>query len=104
MFYTFSQNNSGGSFVGPLYVVIEANSAEEANRLAEEKAGVYFNGCSDGRDCSCCGDRWSPRWSDDCGTEQPESYGRTDMSKWSRIYPGYVEIHKLDGTVEKVQI
>lgn len=58
-FYYYNQNNSGGSFDAEygygLYV--EANTAAEADARATE-VGVYFNGCDDGRDCSCCGDRW----------------------------------------------
>ena len=60
MFYTFDQNNSGGQFIGPNYIIIEADSAEEANTIAQESAGVYFNGCEDNIDCECCGDRWYP--------------------------------------------
>lgn len=60
-FYCFDQNNSGGSFVVDENVahnvIIEANSAAHANELAL-KIGIYFNGCDDGTDCSCCGDRW----------------------------------------------
>ena len=62
-FYTFSQNNSGGSFVNSdlegisEYVIIEAMDAQTANDKAEN-IGLYFNGCNDGIDCSCCGDRW----------------------------------------------
>ena len=65
-FYTFDQNNSGGYFansygIGPC-VVIQAETADHANKLAEE-IGIYFNGCDedvDGEsiDCLCCGDRW----------------------------------------------
>lgn len=73
MFYTFVQNNSGGSFFGPHYVIIEANTAEEANNIAESH-GIYFNGCEDGKDCSCCGDRWHPA-NDEYGTESPQIYG-----------------------------
>ena len=62
-FYHFRQNNSGGSFNRDEQVdenvIIEANSADEANDVAEH-IGIYFNGCADGRDCPCCGDRWSP--------------------------------------------
>lgn len=61
MFYTFVQNNSGGSFVVnsevTTYVIIEADSADEANQIAESK-GIYFDGCATGDDCECCGDRW----------------------------------------------
>ena len=60
MFYTFKQNNSGGSFViddkVDVYVVIEANSSTHANERAVD-IGIYFDGCYRGRDCSCCGDR-----------------------------------------------
>lgn len=60
MFFEFDQNNSGGIFTRPAHSVwIEADSADEANKLAEEN-GLYFNGCDDGLDCDCCGDRWYP--------------------------------------------
>jgi hypothetical protein len=54
-FYTFRQNNSGGRFYGPVYVIIEARNTNEANSLAQSKADVYFDGRGD---CSCCGRRW----------------------------------------------
>lgn len=59
--YEFHQNNSGGFFevnddVAPT-VLIQAGSAKEANSKAQE-IGIYFDGCRDGRDCNCCGDRW----------------------------------------------
>lgn len=60
-FYEFSQNNSGGSFVTDdklcHRLIIEAKDEDEACRIAEDM-GVYFNGCDDGMDCPCCGDRW----------------------------------------------
>ena len=40
-FYTFNQNNSGGFFVGPEYVIIEADSADDANMIALDH-DVYF--------------------------------------------------------------
>jgi hypothetical protein len=59
--YEFRQNNSGGSFVMDdevsIHVFIQAESADAANQKAE-KVGIYFDGCEDGSDCSCCGDRW----------------------------------------------
>lgn len=61
-FYEFRQNNSGGKFVTDdklcKWLFIEADDEKEANDKAKEM-GVYFNGCEDGKDCSCCGDRWS---------------------------------------------
>ena len=71
MFYTFSQNNSGGYFTGPAqYVIIEADSRNEAKRQAEERYGLYFDG---EEDCPCCGNRWSGCYD---GTEKPEIYGK----------------------------
>ena len=75
-FYTYNQNNSGGSFDGDNYIIIEADNAAEANEIAERRTPIYFNGCADGRDCDCCGDRWYKKnddWSD--ADEAPTIYG-----------------------------
>jgi|TARA_R110000764_G_scaffold56963_2_gene124176 hypothetical protein len=63
MWYDFRQNNSGGYFNGPKYVLVEADGYEEANAMAE-KVGVYFDGTGD---CPRCGPRWSmaTEWDDD---------------------------------------
>ncbi len=75
-YFTFVQNNSGGTFQGPApYVIIEAENAEHANELAEEN-GLYFDGCSDGRDCNCCGDRWRRTYETE-GKDEPLIYGQT---------------------------
>lgn len=79
MFYEFDQNNSGGFFdfdesAGITHwVIVEADSLQDAIDRAED-IGVYFDGCSKGIDCSCCGDRWHEPWSDDASTE-PTIYG-----------------------------
>ena len=77
-FYHFRQNNSGGRFAVnndvDVHVLIEANSAEEANSIAESK-GIYFHGVEDGMDCDCCGDRWSAVDESD-GELFPHHYGR----------------------------
>ena len=111
-FYHFSQNNSGGGFdYDPErgithHVVIEADSAEEANRKAVY-IGLYFNGCDDGIDCSCCGDRWSEQWLND-GTEEPTIYGEP-IETWDpengafglRWIDGYEAfVHYKDGTIK----
>lgn len=61
MFYTYYQNNSGGEFLDDKevgkYVIIEADTANEANEKAQ-KCGIYFNGYEENIDCDCCGDRW----------------------------------------------
>ena len=57
-FYTFRQNNSGGAFSLPaINVSVEADSADEANDIAESH-GVYFDDDYE-VDCACCGQRWS---------------------------------------------
>ena len=72
--YEFDQNNSGGSFRLPAQrVLIQAVSHEEAIRLAESE-GLYWNGCEQGLDCSCCGDRWYPGWNEE-GAEEPFPVG-----------------------------
>ena len=54
MFYTFTQNNSGGCFDADdeitHFVIIEADNANLANELAE-LVGIYFDGVNDGRVC-----------------------------------------------------
>ena len=70
MFYTFKQNNSGGTFIGPQYVIIEADDASEANLIAYDH-GIYFNGVQNGQDCNCCGDRWYPVY-EYAGEETPQ--------------------------------
>lgn len=57
----------------PLNLIVEADSATEADERAE-RAGAYFNGCESGMDCECCGDRWSRAYG--AGTAEPTIYGR----------------------------
>lgn len=110
MFYTFSQNNSGGVFSVDhargisQFVIIEADSANQANERAET-IGLYFDGCDIGYDCDCCGDRWYRASYE--GSERPEVYGRdphghrqgTAFSlKWVEGADGY--IHYANGGVE----
>jgi hypothetical protein len=60
-FYHYRQNNSYGAFDFTdkltANVVIEADSPDQADKRAEQ-IGLYFDGCSSGIDCPCCGDRW----------------------------------------------
>lgn len=107
MFYTFEQNNSGGTFVFDKrcglthYVIIEADNISDACDRAE-RIGIYFNGVEDGTDCPCCGDRWSYSWGEK-GNEVPTLYGEpvetaTIIFCW---IPGEeVFIHYKDGTIK----
>ncbi len=106
-FFEFHQNNSGGDFVfeeaeGITHnVIIEARDGEHANSIAEG-IGLYWNGCEDGRDCECCGDRWYPVWSEKDGYDTPTLYGQpvekaASTSSW--MPPGKETcVHYLDGT------
>ena len=112
MFYEFVQNNSGGSFTFDEkaglthFVHIEADSPEQANDIAERK-GIYFNGCEDGGDCPCCGDRWDPVFDHD-GSKVPANYGTPldeldpDAFYFIQWMPDGKEmaIHYKDGTIE----
>lgn len=105
MFYTFTQNNSGGRFTLNMEegitqdVIIEADSLSEALEKAED-LGLYFNGVDTGRDCSCCGDRWhsSPDEND-----FPKLYGRPAefyLNNWSGLIGSFpaICVHYKDGT------
>jgi hypothetical protein len=107
MFYEYCQNNSGGGFAfdkvsGITHIVIvEADSPDQADVRAEE-IGLYFDGCANGQDCSCCGDRWYRAYGK--GTEEPEVYGKPVakaelLTLWMKPNPDVV-VHYKDGRIE----
>lgn len=109
MFFHYSQNNSGGSFDFDLargithHVVIEADSADDANKRAEA-IGLYFDGCDAGIDCGCCGDRWYPKSSGSKGSAEPTVYAGPAFAvdhliRWMAPNPEVV-IHYADGRIE----
>ena len=63
MFYHFCQNNSGGTFKRDHksgishHVIVEGTDADDIVSRAEA-IGLYWDGCRNGLDCPCCGDRW----------------------------------------------
>jgi hypothetical protein len=65
--YTFWQTNSDGGYILTdrvgIITLVEAPTAEEANAKAQS-LGIYFNGVAGGKDCRCCGDRWTPATED----------------------------------------
>lgn len=109
-FYEFKQNNTGGSFVISepegltVHVIIEADNADEANAIAEQK-GIYFDGCDSGNDCPCCGDRWY-RVCEGDGSVKPSVYGDAlEENRSIHLYgwaPEGMEIcvHYKNGSIE----
>lgn len=101
MFYTYRQNNSGGYWTFKPkagishFVIIEANSTKNADERAED-IGLYFDGCDDGRDCDCCGDRWSRAENYD-ETVTPKIYDQEALPSSDDIANVY--IHYLDGRI-----
>jgi hypothetical protein len=112
MFYTFNQNNSGGSFVFDedrglsTHVIVEADSADAANDIAES-IGIYFNGCDLGIDCTCCGNRWGAVYETQ-GESEPSIYALT-IREWMSAQPSFkwqgegkpeIYVHYADGTLQ----
>lgn len=102
-YFEYSQNNSGGVFIHDKdvaeFVIIEAPDAEAANTRAEE-IGIYFDGCEDGRDCRCCGDRWHHAWNK--GFSKPMLYGEP-LARYQSDYGSSREsvyVYHADGQFE----
>lgn len=114
-FFNFHQNNTGGSFdydesAGiSVNVIIEADNDDDAD-IKLIRIGGYFDGCDDGRDCSCCGDRWYRSHESD-GKDVPKVYSdevhpgdrmpdkRFNM-KWMKDGNAEGFIHYADGRIE----
>jgi hypothetical protein len=92
-FYSFDQNNSGGSYDVDeeqgidCHVFIQAFDAEHANSRACD-IGIYFNGVEENKDCECCGDRWHPCSESDGYTNPNDGYISSDYT-----------VHHLDGSI-----
>ena len=97
-FYTFHQNNSGGVWDGPQYVIIEADSADEANMTAMDH-GVYYDGVRHGNDCPCCGDRWNEVFDYDA-TDKPEIFG-DDAAEFTHYLGQPADVKIVRKTVDK---
>ena len=107
-FYFYSQNNSGGSFdrddktgIGE-QVSIEAVDHNHANQRAQE-LGIYFDGCDNGQDCPCCGDRWSEADESD-GTATPSIWGTPIEKCTDGLFRKDIFVHYLDGTFKKITL
>ena len=101
MFYRYDQNNSGGGFTVDedvtYNVIIEADSADEADRKAED-IGIYFDDDFE-YDCECCGTRWSYAWGE--GDETPMIYG-TPVEEYEEMWvkdgEPWAHVYYKDGT------
>jgi hypothetical protein len=104
-FYTFDQNNTHGYFIKDEYlseyVIIEANSADEANEKAVA-LGIYFDGIEKGVDCECCGDRWCATY-EEAACEAP-MIANEPAEECTYVYEDgiYCVIHFMDGTLVRI--
>lgn len=108
--FKFDQNNSGGSFdfddklTHRLF--IEADTEEEAEAKAFEM-GVYYNGCENGLDCPCCGDRWygceelKAKDFEYSGTKTVEEYAEHLAKNYSWLKPD-VRLFYKNGQVKEI--
>jgi hypothetical protein len=83
-FFRFRQTNSNGFYIGQRLVIIEADSAAEANRLVLEAASDVYFGHRPGDCPDCCGPRWSPLADHEEGDDVPRR--RDCESPWSIHY------------------
>jgi hypothetical protein len=99
-FFIWNQNNSGGHFVVDdnltWRVVIEADTYKQAEYKALN-LGIYYNGCDDGRDCSCCGDRWYNGSELDTENQTLVEYLQEYADEYGWESPSVI-IHYADGT------
>lgn len=112
-FYTYNQNNSQGVFdFDPEhgishYVIVEANSARQADALFSAIRDTY----NEGPYCSCCGERWPSMdvpWRDEEGDEVPSIYSEPaekyneffDWRPGTGMYERPYFIHYLNGSIE----
>ena len=108
-FYEYDQNNSRGNLIVDDKVChriyIEADSAEEANRIAE-KLGCYFNYYDNDLDCECCGYRWEMKLDDNQYVKLDQFRDIEEYAQyWANIY-GRTEpvarIYYKNGTVREI--
>ncbi len=82
-FYFFWQNNSYGVWEGKHFVLVEAESPEEAFNI------LMTTGHSNDNSCPCCGDRWNMPSDDFGGVAEFIRYAN---SIGIDIYDGELEI------------
>jgi len=100
LWFTFDQNNSGGSFVVDdnvcEVVCIQALCAADAVAKAETF-------CDNSGSCPCCGDRWSFWVEDSDGRAVPTWYGDPVETAEPTYFRRMARLHYIDGMVETVE-
>jgi hypothetical protein len=97
--FTYNQNNSGGSFVVNKnvahFVLIQAKSAEYADAVGR----LFFDNSNS---CPCCGERWGGAECDQ-GSVKPKIYG-TPVEKYKNTYlkDGQARLHYANGNIESI--
>lgn len=103
MFYSISQNNSGGSFIQDdnvdQIVIIEADTAKEAEEYLDDL--VNMNGYND-NSCPCCGDNFYVGFYEGDASDHPKTpYGEdlivSKLEGFSAYYSRFAVIHYKNG-------
>jgi len=104
LFYTFSQNNSGGYFVEDNkrgvceYVIVEAESAlaaiQKLSVIGEDVDNFWSY-------CSCCGERWSDYMEDEDGKDVPSIYNEPVSTLNADSFRSRCFVHYADGTFKE---
>lgn len=99
--YTFMQNNSGGSFVENdnvcEIVSIQAETAKDAVRFAKR---IMDNSNS----CDCCGPRWSFYIDENDGYDVPSLYGEPMVGAKRLMFRSQAILHYADGRRQTVEL
>lgn len=110
MFYTTSQNNSGGSFIQDDFVdhlvCVEADNHTEAEKIMGEIIDI---GDYNSNSCPCCGDYFYVNFYEGDGTEFiSDSYGgdilNTSLDHFDKQYRRYVIVHYKNGNRKKYDL
>jgi hypothetical protein len=100
LWFTFGQNNSGGSFVVDdnvcEVVCIQAVCAADAVAKAETF-------CDNSDSCECCGDRWSFYVEDSDGCAVPSVWGEPIETTAPTRFRRKAKLHYIDGMIETVE-
>lgn len=98
MFYTYTQNNSGGYFIQNndvrQFVIVEADNAEQANLRANDIVEDYREYCQ------CCGERWYINCSDEDGKEVAMIYDTPVTQQIRKMYIDSCIIYYANNTKE----